>query len=230
MCYETLLIKNRQCFLLNLHLERIRAACGAFSVTLPDNLHQVISGAAEIHGDTVLRIDFAKGLAGRLHYSFRYRQIPGPNTKLHLGISGIIKSVDEFSRFKLPFYDSLTTLRNNARHQGFDDILVFNQQLEPCETAIANFFIVENDCVFTPPLESGCVDGVFRKFLLNNLPGMILEENCSMERIAEADEIFLTNAVRGIQPVSTFNNKPFSTAKTMDLKKELSRISGYPFT
>lgn len=86
-----------------------------------------------------------------------------------------------------------------------DDVVLLNSRGEVCETSSCNIFMVKNKVAFTPPLSSGCVDGTFRAFLLAQdakLGVDIQEKTISPSDLLEADEVFLTNAVSGIIPVS----------------------------
>lgn len=91
-----------------------------------------------------------------------------------------------------------------AAHHGWDEALICNEAGRVIESTIANIFWVEDGQLFTPPLTEGCVAGVMRAFLLEKLPALgypVREESLSMERLSVADEVFLSNALRGLRPV-----------------------------
>lgn len=93
-----------------------------------------------------------------------------------------------------------------AREQGADDAVLF-QDKEVADTAGANVFIVRQQKVFTPPLSSACLDGVMRRqlFLLcQELRVPLQAKKLKAKDLHQADEVFLTNSVRGIIPVSRF--------------------------
>jgi branched-chain amino acid aminotransferase len=93
---------------------------------------------------------------------------------------------------------------------GADEALFLNTQDRLCEGAFSNIFHVRNGTVLTPPLNAGCLPGVTRKIVLalcreNNIPAR--EEELFPHDVP--DEVFLTSSIRGIQPVSRWDDHPF---------------------
>jgi len=100
-----------------------------------------------------------------------------------------------------------------AKERGLDEMILLNTHGDICEALTSNFFMVKNGVVNTPPLQSGCVDGVMRKkaieILLSNQV-QVHQRNCNISDLENASELFLTNASKGIQQVETFGNKAFA--------------------
>jgi branched-chain amino acid aminotransferase len=99
-----------------------------------------------------------------------------------------------------------------ARQNGFDDALLLNVRDGICEASASNVFFIKARSIFTPPLTEGCVAGVMRRYLLQQLPslGFAVEETpLSLEMIYEMDEVFLTNAIRKIQPVGRLGTREY---------------------
>ncbi|HEY8960987.1 MAG TPA: aminotransferase class IV [Luteolibacter sp.] len=94
-----------------------------------------------------------------------------------------------------------------ARKAGFEEPLFLNSRGEVCETATANFFIVKDGRIFTPPLASGCLPGVTRGWLLEFAGADAEERILSPGDLATADEWFLTSAVRGVIPVDRWGDQ-----------------------
>lgn len=97
-----------------------------------------------------------------------------------------------------------------ARQQKCNDALVQNIYGHITESAIANIFVVKNSIISTPPISEGCVAGVMRSFLLDKVPG-IVEQPISMDELMQADEVFLTNAIRRIKWVRCIGDKIFTS-------------------
>lgn len=95
--------------------------------------------------------------------------------------------------------------RQYANAQEVDDVLLVNGYGNIVEACTSNIFIVEKGEVYTPDLDSGPVGGVMRSFLMGQFD--IREEPFDFQRVLEADEVFLTNAVKGIIPVKSFNGR-----------------------
>lgn len=128
-----------------------------------------------------------------------------PNDGAVLGFSKTVQlPVDAFSNLK-----SLNTARyvqaaREARSNGWDDAVILNAFGRVCETSNSNIFWIKNDKLFTPPLSEGCVAGIVRKLMIYlEVEGLepCTEAICNPATLLDADEVFTTNAVRGIQPV-----------------------------
>lgn len=93
-----------------------------------------------------------------------------------------------------------------------DECFILNEKGNVCESISSNVFVVKKNSLTTPPLEDGAVAGVMRKQILkiaaeNKL--LCFEKTISNYSLLEADEIFLTNAVKGIQWVERYKEKFF---------------------
>jgi branched-chain amino acid aminotransferase len=105
----------------------------------------------------------------------------------------------------------------HAKKNGFDDALILNQRGNICEASSSNLFMVQKGILFTPALSQGCVAGTKRRELLEKLPslGFQIEETLiTKDMVFEMEEIFLTNAVRGIMPVICIDNTYYSRELT----------------
>ncbi len=100
-----------------------------------------------------------------------------------------------------------------ARENGCDDACIMNDNENIIETSHSNLFIVKHETIVTPGLDEGCIPGVMRLNVLKiieNKTGYKLERgNIRLKDILEADEIFLTNAIKGIQWVVGFREKRY---------------------
>ena len=85
-----------------------------------------------------------------------------------------------------------------VKKRGFDEAVRLNEKGEIVSGSMANIFWVKDEHVFTPSLETGCLAGTTREFLLDNFT--VQEVKADLKEISEADEIFLTSAGIGICP------------------------------
>jgi len=99
---------------------------------------------------------------------------------------------------------------DHARRAGFQETLFLNTAGHLCEAATANLFLVKNNVLLTPPLESGCLPGIAREVVL------ALARRCGMEtstatlfpiELHTADEVFLTSSINGLVRVSQVGDK-----------------------
>jgi branched-chain amino acid aminotransferase len=109
-----------------------------------------------------------------------------------------------------------------AKENGFDDAVFMNSRGNICEASSSNIFMIQKGVLFTPALNQGCVAGTKRRELLEKLPvlGFQIEETIvTKDMIFEMEEVFLTNAIRGIMPVICIDNTYFSRELTNKLVK-----------
>lgn len=99
-----------------------------------------------------------------------------------------------------------------ALEKKADESVMLNTSGRICEGTVSNIFLVKDEKVFTPPLEEGCVAGIYRRHLLHQLPlaGIpVTEKPVTEHDLLDADELFLTNAIRGISPVMNVDGRSF---------------------
>jgi branched-subunit amino acid aminotransferase/4-amino-4-deoxychorismate lyase len=112
-----------------------------------------------------------------------------------------VKSCDRFSSIKSNNHLSYLMAGRWAKAQQLDDAIVLNCYGRVADTSIANIFTLRDGIVRTPSLKEGCINGVQRRHQIATLRsnGMIVEE-CSLtvNDLSEAEELLLTNAVRGV--------------------------------
>ena len=88
-----------------------------------------------------------------------------------------------------------------AQKEGFDEVVLLNERGEVAECTAANIFAVKNNKVLTPPLNSGCLEGVTRGILFEIAPEAgfsLLEQTLLLEDLYSADEVFMTSTNRNL--------------------------------
>jgi branched-chain amino acid aminotransferase len=115
-------------------------------------------------------------------------------------------AASEFSGTKYLSWSENLTRYERAHEQGFDEVVLLNERGEVAECTSANIFIVEGENVFTPPLASGCLPGVTRALLLEEIrvPGLTISETTILPSGLEtADAVFITSTTRDLMPVAS---------------------------
>ena len=105
---------------------------------------------------------------------------------------------------------------DQARRQGFDETIFTNTAGHLCEAATANLFIVLDGTLLTPPLASGCLPGITREVVIElameaGIP--CHERNLSPAELQQAEEVFLTSSVRGVVPLSSFEDYRYTAGR-----------------
>lgn len=113
-------------------------------------------------------------------------------------------AASEFAGAKVLSWSENLTRYERAHEQGFDEVVLLNERGEVSECTSANIFAIKGDRVGTPPLSSGCLPGVTRAVLLEEIsvPGLKIEEKVlRLEDLEAADEVFITSTTREVLPV-----------------------------
>jgi branched-chain amino acid aminotransferase len=88
-----------------------------------------------------------------------------------------------------------------AQREGFDEVVLLNERGEVSECTAANIFAVKGDKVITPPLSSGCLEGVTRGILMeiaSEAGTSVVEQTMKLEDFYAADEVFVTSTNRNV--------------------------------
>jgi len=97
-----------------------------------------------------------------------------------------------------------------AQAKGFDEVILLNERGEVSECTSANIFIANGNQVWTPPISSGCLPGVTRSVLLEevHVPGFAIGEKVLLlAELEGADEVFITSTTRELLPVLEIEGK-----------------------
>ncbi len=133
--------------------------------------------------------------------------------------------------------DLLSTLKTNnkvlnvvgsiyAKENELNNCLVLNTNKSVVEALNGNIFILKGDTLKTPPLSDGCLKGIMRKQIIDIIKTMpeitFVEESISPFELQKVDEIFLTNVVQGIQPVTKYRKKNYGNEFSKQLLSKLN--------
>ncbi len=93
-----------------------------------------------------------------------------------------------------------------AQKNGYDDVIICNQNGDICETTKANIFWVIDEQLYTPALSCGLLNGTIRQFICENFP-VNQVTNMKLNQLAEVDCVFITNALNPIVIVENWGNQ-----------------------
>ncbi len=113
-----------------------------------------------------------------------------------------------------------------AQENALDTCLLINEKKQITEGIAANIFMVNKNTITTPPLSSGCLKGIMRKQIIALIQQSekytIKEAPISPFDLQKADELFLSNSIVGIQPISNYRKKSFNNRVSEFLLKQLN--------
>src|SRR5690606_12910102 len=113
-----------------------------------------------------------------------------------------------------------------AKENDYKNCLLLNEHKNVVEALNGNLFLVKGNEIKTPPLSEGCIKGIIRGKLIEIIRGLkdytLVEAPVSAFELQKADEMFLTNVICGIQPVSRYRKKEFASTVARDLSVKLN--------
>jgi branched-chain amino acid aminotransferase len=111
-----------------------------------------------------------------------------------------------------------------AQREGFDEVVLLNERGEVSECTAANIFAVKGDKVLTPPLNSGCLEGVTRA-VLSDVAGeagtAVVEQTLRLEDLYSAEEVFITSTNRNVIAVREIAGHTIADGKMGPVTKRL---------
>jgi branched-chain amino acid aminotransferase len=222
-CFETMKVVAGRLQLPHLHMERLFSTMELLRFEPPSymNAEYLVQRIEELvqrnqhQALARIRLTIFRGDGGlydtasmRPHLLIQSWPLPPEN--LRLNENGLVlnlfrkgyKACDAYANLKSNNYLLYAMAALEARQQQCNDMLVLNQHGRVADSTIANLWIVENDILITPPLEEGPVQGTMRRWILEQAASWgfyAKEEPVTEERLAAAQEIFLTNAIYGLK-------------------------------
>ena len=100
----------------------------------------------------------------------------------------------------------------SAKANGLDDVFLTDVKGQILETSSCNMFVISNGVLYTPGLDEGCLAGTMRMQVINlAIANGIKVYECAIlpQNLMAADEVFLTNAIRGINWVGGYRTKRY---------------------
>ncbi len=136
--------------------------------------------------------------------------------------------------------DILSTLKTNnkilhvagsifAKENGYQNCLLLNGTKQVVEALNGNVFLVQGTTIKTPPLQDGCLNGIIRKKIIEVVQKSedyeLLEASISPFELQKADELFITNTIVGIVPISKYRKKEFGHQVAKNLLGKLNALA-----
>jgi len=111
-----------------------------------------------------------------------------------------------------------------AKENGFQNCLLINEDKNIVEATNGNVFMKIGSQLITPPISDGCLNGIMRKQIIaiaNKMETIeMIEKSISPFDLQKADELFISNVITGIQPITKYRKKEF----TSEVAKEISDL------
>jgi branched-chain amino acid aminotransferase len=230
--FETIRCHHQHMPLWNYHQQRLFLGLETLRFTLPklltpDYLHKQVLALLKKNDLTEARVRITMyrgegGLTDKIptQPGFVIQTWPIADDALAFNVNGLRigvfqegrKAMDHYANLKSNNFQVYVQAALQAREEKWNDALVLNSQNRIADSTIANVYWVKDKRIFTPPLTEAPIQGVMRRFLLEQLP--VHEQPLTTETLLQADEVFLSNAVRGIQWVAFVGDTAFPSHTT----------------
>lgn len=242
---ETLLIENGSIFLAMAHWQRLWQGMEVFRFSVPKHFSpkyletEIYELAAKcgMQQRCRIRLQIYGGQGGLYdrqtttpEYIIECFALPDiqeiNQNGLVIGIAAdAVKCYNPFSPFKTANALVYIHAAQVAVQKKWNDALVVNEKGNILESSIANLFWIKDEQVYTPPVSDGCIAGVMRAYIINELQKtgiQVTEKQCTRADLYQANEIFLTNAVKKIRWVKVLEEYNYTFALTKKIAEMLT--------
>lgn len=240
--FETLKIVNNKILFFEDHYFRLMASMRIVRMQIPNSFtleyleEQVLNLAKANNCEnsarvrlTVFRNDGGFYLPQTRTVSFLIQVSPLNET--HYSFSDAIYEVDLYKDFFITKQLLSTVKTTNkminitgsifADENDLQNCLLLNNEKNVVEALNGNLFMLIGNQLITPSVEDGCLNGIMRKQVLQVARKIedieVLEQLISPFDLQKADELFITNVITGIQPITKYRKKEYKS----DLSKVL---------
>jgi branched-subunit amino acid aminotransferase/4-amino-4-deoxychorismate lyase len=244
--FETIRVFKGSVINLQYHIDRLREGANCLKMNFPTNWDssffqveiQKILLKNNINGGGRIRISLDRAAGGTYKpisndVVFLIEVYAIADEKFCLNERGFIvdqyteirKNVDKLSNFKTKNALLYVLAAIYAQENDLDDVLLTTPRGNILEASSSNLFVVSNRTLYTPSLEEGCLAGVMRMTIINlALSKGIKVYECSIlpQNLLAADEIFLTNAIAGVQWVEKYRSKTYTSTFSASLVEWLN--------
>ncbi|REG87444.1 aminotransferase class IV [Winogradskyella sediminis] len=248
--FETLKVVNGKIFFWEDHYFRLMSSMRILRMDIPMNftmefleseILKTLEASHLLHASARVRLNVDRGEGGKY--------LPSGTAQVHFNISAEpyhqpFYTIDAEAKCVVDLYKDyfvapglLSGLKSNnkaiqvigsiyAQENDFDNCLVLNTNKSVIEALNGNLFVVKGDHIKTPPLEDGCLKGVMRKQVLELLAKdvniTVEEASISPFELQKADELFITNVIKGIVPITKYRKKTYGSDFAQGLVNKLN--------
>lgn len=247
--FETLRVVHGKILFLEDHYFRLMASMRILRMEIPmeftmeflqDEILKTVEANNLTNQPARVRFTVDRGEGGKytpLHKKITYNVIAEP-------LDTPFYSIDTEKAYEVDLFKDyyvapglLSTLKTNnkiinvlgsvyAEENQLQNCLLLNTEKQVVEALNGNLFLVKGDKIKSPPLQDGCLKGILRKQIIELLLTMgdyeFSEASISPFELQKADELFVTNVITGIQPVTKYRKKTFGNTIAHILVEKLN--------
>lgn len=246
--FETVKIVGGKVLCLEDHYFRLMSSMRILRMRIPMTFsmdyfeQQLISAIGETPGDahrvrmTVYRNEGGKYLPENASVS--YNMQVEPLTSAIYALNNESCEIELFKDFYIPSQNLISNLKTTAKltyvlgsiwahENGYDNCLLLNEKKNVVEAINGNIFMLIGKELRTPALNQGCLNGIFRKQVLEwartQTNFVVIEGEISPFDLQKADELWITNVITGIHSVTKYRKKEYQNDWASKCIEELNK-------
>ena len=247
--FETLKIVDSKILFIEDHYFRLMASMRIVRMQIPDNFtleyfeEQVLNLAKATNNQNSARVrmTFFRNDGGI--YLPQTRTVSfliqiAPLNQINYSFSDAVYEVDLYKDFYIT-KQLLSTIKTTnkminitgsifADENDLQNCLLLNNEKNVVEALNGNLFMLAGNKLITPPIEDGCLNGIMRKQIIQIVAKMenieLIENSISPFDLQKADELFITNIITGIQPITKYRKKEFTTQLSKVLVQKINEL------
>ncbi len=226
--FETIIVRARSNKLLKYHYDRLKEGAAVLNFQLPSyfDIQYLKSSILKlIQENDINRTARIKVFSWRKKGGYYTPESRSSNLLINasiyleekeilnnVGISNSIRNhLSPYSQFKTMNSIKYILASIEKEDSGYDDMIILNEKDQVSELLYSNIFWVKNNIFYTPSLQTGCIKGVMRSYLIERLEEKghsVKEVNVTPEKLLDADHVFATNA-SGIKHITNITGNRF---------------------
>ncbi|TDF41543.1 D-alanine aminotransferase [Alteromonadaceae bacterium M269] len=221
----------------DLHIERLKRSLAAIKIELnwtTDKWRSIAERLLEENGSGNLSVYIHVSRGADVKRAHAYKtfnsptvfalttEIPAPKVANIDKVEGLSVVTQEDIRWQRCDVKSTALLGNimhfqHAYDQGVAETILYNKDRQVTEASTSNVFVIKNNCITTPPLDSQLLPGVTRHIVLDIIRSKtqyeVGEEIVTFDDLKQADEVWLTSASKEVAPVTLIDGDPVADGK-----------------
>ncbi|WP_461488850.1 aminotransferase class IV [Pontibacter sp. HJ8] len=229
--FETILVVNGKLRFWADHQERMREAATALQLVIPDSFwkdeleEKLLLLAKQQAASDYGRLKLKVWRTGGGLYTPQTNEIEWlatveptqaiPETGIKIAVCQTARtSLSPLSHFKGPHAPLYVLAGIEKQTKGFNDMLLLNAEGFVAELISSNIFWIRENVLYTPTLETGCVNGIMRRNILRYCSSAgiaVMEVYVEIGKVKEADAAFAAN-VTGLRVIGALEDKAFASS------------------
>ena len=225
-CFETIIVHNGSSPLLTQHMARLKKSLQQLGLAWPEQLNieeQLKQITEESAGWKKVRLWLWRAGEGvyapetdLAHFMMAAYEAQAPAVQLKQ--QALFSKEVALIPSRWSYIKSISALpyimaAREKKKQGADELILLNHRAEVAEASMANLFWKKRKRWYTPALDTGCVAGVMRSWIMKKLLEKgepVFEVQAGAEELQKVDKLLCTN-VTGLYPIAQLDEKQYDT-------------------